>query len=113
MSALRSAGFPVCGFWGHSCPHFQELRPHPLLITPNSSRVGPAPLTSLVGSCSLAPTLAHANHSKFYAHEPNSLLHNHGCRSALVAHLRQRADVDQTDEFGCSRPIPLCLLWHE
>src|SRR2546422_9249809 len=34
MSALRSAGFPACGFWGHSCPHFQELRPHPLLITP-------------------------------------------------------------------------------
>src|SRR2546425_1082641 len=33
MSALRSAGFPACGFWGHSCPHFQELRPHPLLIT--------------------------------------------------------------------------------
>ena len=34
MSALRSAGFPACGFWGHSCPHFQELGPHPLLITP-------------------------------------------------------------------------------
>src|SRR5439155_5907431 len=34
MSALRSAGFPACGFWGHSCPHFQELRRHPLLITP-------------------------------------------------------------------------------
>src|SRR2546426_8560783 len=34
ISALRSAGFPACGFWGHSCPHFQELRPHPLLITP-------------------------------------------------------------------------------
>src|SRR5438128_520058 len=36
MSALRSAGFPACGFRGHSCPHFQELRPHPLLITPPS-----------------------------------------------------------------------------
>src|SRR3989442_13216385 len=34
MSALRSVSFPACGFWGHSCPHFQELRPHPLLITP-------------------------------------------------------------------------------
>src|SRR6185503_10535735 len=37
MSALRSAGFPACGFWGHSCPQFQELRPHPLLITPQKS----------------------------------------------------------------------------
>src|SRR5438477_3470503 len=34
MSALRSADFPACGFWGHSCPQFQELRTHLLLITP-------------------------------------------------------------------------------
>ena len=30
------AGFPACGFRGNSCPHFQELRPHPLLITPGN-----------------------------------------------------------------------------
>src|SRR5688572_4340745 len=29
MSALRSAGFPACGFWGHSCPQFQETQAAP------------------------------------------------------------------------------------
>src|SRR5207245_6468011 len=36
MSALRSAGFPACGFWGHSCPQVQQLRPQPLLIRPQN-----------------------------------------------------------------------------
>src|SRR5437773_480151 len=38
VCATCSAGFPACGFWGHSCPQVQELRPHPLLITPPLSR---------------------------------------------------------------------------
>src|SRR2546426_9614710 len=50
MSALRSAGFPACGFWGHSCPHFQELRPHPLLITPLVPGVREESLTFLLNA---------------------------------------------------------------
>ena len=34
VCATCTAGFPACGFWGHSCPQFRDLRPHPLLIIP-------------------------------------------------------------------------------
>src|SRR5437016_3946801 len=58
MSALRSAGFPACGFWGHSCPHFQELRPHPLLITPAVAVVAEPELDSRQGNVlSLSPAM--------------------------------------------------------
>src|SRR6266699_5507350 len=29
VCATCSAGFPACGFWGHSCPQFQEPQAAP------------------------------------------------------------------------------------
>src|SRR5262245_49668780 len=43
---LRSAGYPACGFWGHSCSRFQELRPDALLIAPGHPPVQSFPCSA-------------------------------------------------------------------
>src|SRR2546425_9872757 len=71
MSALRSAGFPACGFWGHSCPHFQELRPHPLLITPLVPGVREESLTFLLNAPHFAALVRSGAVATLSGHEHN------------------------------------------